>query len=48
MPGFMERSILDAPTIYINGGARGFLIAVDPRDVERVLSPTLVDVAVEK
>jgi Cys-tRNA(Pro) deacylase len=45
---FMERSILDAPTIYINGGARGFLIAIDPREAQRVLSPTLVDVAVEK
>jgi Cys-tRNA(Pro) deacylase len=48
MKVFMERSILDAPTIYINGGARGFLIAIDPRDAARVLSPTLVDVAVEK
>ncbi|HKO46843.1 MAG TPA: aminoacyl-tRNA deacylase [Polyangiaceae bacterium] len=45
---FMERSILDAETIYINGGARGFLIALDPRDAQRVLSPTLVEVAVEK
>lgn len=48
MPVFMERSILEAKTIYINGGARGFLIAIDPRDAQRVLSPTLVDVALEK
>lgn len=48
MPVFMERSILDAETIYINGGARGFLVAIDPREVERVLCPTLVDVAVSK
>ena len=48
MPVYMERSILDASTIYINGGARGFLISLDPRDAQRVLSPTLVDVAVEK
>ena len=48
MPVFMERTILDCPTIYINGGARGFLVAIDPHDAERVLSPTLVDVAVEK
>jgi len=48
MPVFMQRTILDAPTIYINGGARGFLIAIDPRDAQRVLSPTLVEVAVEK
>jgi len=48
MPVYMERSILDAELIYINGGARGFLIAVDPRDAQRVLSPTLVEIAVEK
>jgi Cys-tRNA(Pro) deacylase len=48
MPVYMERSILQAEAIYINGGARGFLLAIDPREAERVLSPTLVDVAVEK
>jgi Cys-tRNA(Pro) deacylase len=45
---YMERTILEAQTIYINGGARGFLIAIDPREAQRVLSPTLVDVAIEK
>lgn len=46
MPIYMERSILALPTIYINGGARGFLVAIDPADAQRVLAPTLVDVAV--
>jgi Cys-tRNA(Pro) deacylase len=46
MPIYMERSILDLPRIYINGGARGFLVAIDPRDAETLLAPTLVDVAV--
>ncbi len=46
MPVYMQRTILDLPRIYINGGARGFLVAIDPRDAERVLAPTLVDVAV--
>jgi len=46
MPVFMQQTILALPLIYINGGARGFLVAIDPRDVERVLAPTLVDVAV--
>ncbi|HEU0029070.1 MAG TPA: Cys-tRNA(Pro) deacylase [Kofleriaceae bacterium] len=46
MPVYMERSILELPRIYINGGARGFLVSIDPRDAQRVLSPTLVDVAV--
>ena len=46
MPIYMQATILELPRIYINGGARGFLVAIDPRDAERVLKPTLVDVAV--
>ena len=46
MPIYMQRTILDLPRIYINGGARGFLVAIDPREAERVLQPTLVDVAI--
>lgn len=45
MPVFMERSILELPTIYINGGHRGYLVGVNPKDVARVIEPTLVDVA---
>jgi prolyl-tRNA editing enzyme YbaK/EbsC (Cys-tRNA(Pro) deacylase) len=32
--------------IYINGGARGFLVEIDPRDLVRVLGPVMVDVSV--
>lgn len=46
MPIYMQRTILELPSIFINGGARGFLVAIDPRDAERVLRPVLVDVAV--
>lgn len=46
MPIYMQRTILELPRIYINGGARGFLVALDPREAERVLVPVLVDVAV--
>jgi Cys-tRNA(Pro) deacylase len=45
MPVYMQRTILDLPKIYINGGARGFLVSLDPREAQRVLAPTLVDVA---
>lgn len=45
MPLYMERSILDLPAIYINGGRRGFLLQLDPRVLERLLAPVLVDVA---
>jgi len=46
MPIYMERTILELPRIHINGGARGFLVEIDPRDAQRLLAPTLVDVAV--
>jgi len=46
MPVYMQRTILELPRIYINGGARGFLVAIDPREAERLLRPTLVDVAI--
>ena len=34
--------------IYINGGRRGFLVGLAPAELIRVLSPTLVDAAIEK
>jgi Cys-tRNA(Pro) deacylase len=46
MPIYLERSVAALERIYINGGARGFLVAIDPRELVRVLAPTLVDVAV--
>ena len=45
MPVYMQQTILEMHTIYINGGARGFLVGIDPREVVRVLKPTLVEVA---
>jgi Cys-tRNA(Pro) deacylase len=46
LPVYVERTILDVPRIYINGGRRGFLVSLAPADLERVLSPIPVDVAV--
>lgn len=45
MPVYLERSIADLDRLYINGGRRGFLIALAPAELIRVLSPTLVDVS---
>jgi Cys-tRNA(Pro) deacylase len=45
MPVFMERTIAELPAIYINGGARGFLVELAPAELVRVLAPTPVDVA---
>ena len=46
MPIYVEQTILDLPRIYINGGARGFLVAISPGDLARVLKPTAVHVAI--
>lgn len=46
MPVYMEESILDLPKIYINGGRRGYLVGIAPREVVRVLAPTLVKVGI--
>jgi Cys-tRNA(Pro) deacylase len=45
MPVYCEKTITEMPRIYINGGARGFLVGLDPRELVRVLKPTLVEVA---
>jgi len=46
MPVCMEETILDLPRIYINGGKRGYLVGIDPRNVVKLLKPTLVRVAI--
>ena len=48
MPVYLERSVLELPRIYINGGRRGYLLEMDPAVLTRVLSPILVDVALEE
>jgi Cys-tRNA(Pro) deacylase len=48
LPIYMERTILDLPRIYINGGRRGYLVGLNPADAARVLRPVLVSVATEK
>ena len=48
MPVYLEKSILDLPLIYINGGRRGFLVGVHPHDIMRTLSPTVVTAALKR
>lgn len=45
MPVFMERSILELPKIYINGGKRGYLVGITPQIAIEILKPQLVDAA---
>lgn len=44
LPVFLEKTVLDLPIIYINGGRRGFLVGIHPHDILRVLQPKLVQV----
>jgi Cys-tRNA(Pro) deacylase len=46
LPIFLERSILELPKIYINGGRRGFLVGIDPKALN-TLNPLLVDAALD-
>ena len=45
LPVFVERTILELPQIYINGGRRGLLVRMRSADLARVLSVSPVDVA---
>ncbi|MBQ9183984.1 MAG: Cys-tRNA(Pro) deacylase [Neisseriaceae bacterium] len=46
LPVYVEKSILALPEIYINGGKRGFLVKINPQDLQ-VLQPIAVEVAVK-
>jgi Cys-tRNA(Pro) deacylase len=46
MPIYVERSVLDLPRIFVNGGSRGFLVGVAPKELSALLSATPVDVAI--
>lgn len=45
MPVFVERSILELPKIFINGGRRGYLVGIDPRVLVDMLHAQPVDCA---
>ncbi|MCD5361258.1 Cys-tRNA(Pro) deacylase [Chromobacterium aquaticum] len=46
MPVYVEKTILDLPLIYINGGRRGYLVALEPQELVRLLDPHIVEVAI--
>ncbi|MBI2313245.1 MAG: aminoacyl-tRNA deacylase [Betaproteobacteria bacterium] len=48
IPVYMEKTILSLPRIYINGGKRGYLVGMDPKDAARLLRPALVEVGIAK
>jgi Cys-tRNA(Pro) deacylase len=46
MPVYVEETILELPRIYINGGKRGYLVGIDPKELMRVLKATPVKVGI--
>jgi len=46
MPVYMEEAIAELDTIYINGGKRGFLVAMTSLDLIDLLKPIMVNVAI--
>ena len=47
LPIYMERSITALPSIYINGGRRGFLVRLKTEDLVAALKPEMVEVSLE-
>lgn len=45
MPVYCEASILELDKVYINGGKRGFLLGMNPKDIVRILQAEPVQVA---
>ncbi|HVF88785.1 MAG TPA: aminoacyl-tRNA deacylase [Blastocatellia bacterium] len=48
LPVYAEKSIFDLPRIYINGGKRGFLVEIDPRDLRSAIPVAEVEVAIPR
>ena len=44
---YAEATIFDLPTIYINGGKRGYLVSMPAKELQRVLEPIKVQVAID-
>lgn len=43
LPVYIEKTLLDLPLVYINGGRRGYLVGVQPHELMRVLKPREVE-----
>jgi len=45
VPVYVQRSVLDLPRVYINGGRRGFLVGIEPGVLSGALGAKPVDCA---
>ncbi len=46
MPVYAEKTIASLDRIFINAGRKGFLIEISPKDLDRILAPTWVEIAI--
>lgn len=46
LPVFAEKTIKDLPTVYVNAGSRGFIVALAPEVLLELTSARLADVSV--
>jgi len=46
-PIYVEKTILELPYFYINGGHRGFCVRITPADLQKALQVTPVEVAID-
>jgi Cys-tRNA(Pro) deacylase len=47
MPVYLQRTVLDLPRIYVNGGSRGFLVGLDPKALAALVGAVPVDAAID-
>jgi Cys-tRNA(Pro) deacylase len=47
LPVYVERSVLDLPAIWINGGRRGYLVGIAPQVLIDLLQAEPVDCALD-
>lgn len=45
MPVYLQKTILDLETVYINGGQKGFLVSLKTSELKRVLNPHIVEIS---
>jgi Cys-tRNA(Pro) deacylase len=48
LPVYAEETIFELERIFINGGKRGFMVEIDPKDLEKVLPVRRVHVALRE
>jgi Cys-tRNA(Pro) deacylase len=46
LPVYVERTIFELPRVFLNGGKRGFLVALDPQALREALPVEEVEVAI--